>query len=743
MRRDTLRRSDEGVSLALAMIFLMISSLVVTAVLSYVSSQLSSVQRTSSRIGASYDADAALKVAANALKTSAQFASLCDAGTPLPVQAPNTSGATVKIYCSPGDTMYGSSFVTSGNALATALTLTSKKSSRSWEDGLVKTKNNVLWVSGGIAANSRILQSGGTGCAATPQPPTANCAEVFVDNGRVQASSCSPAAVSGGATWIYAKNGVSCSSATTVADGYKRLCANPPFSSTCPDLDPLLSWQPVPTCPSSPATKTVEFQPGYYDDAVALTSLTKNCGARLFWFRPGTYYFDFKNGDAPGLTGTSHVWDVSTDATVVAGTAPTAGDVTGAAGKGITLNAWTTAASATPPAVPGACVPPTYKQANGGATFVFGGDSRITMTKGFLEVCAPWGDGTQPPVALWGNPTSGDDEDDGDGDGDGEGDGDADTLQMTATPVSTGTPSFSPRTLTALATPDNSSSTVSISPGRNRSATVDLTVAGFAPVPAAPKGSLLTSAQVLVRHRATLTSSASATATMTLTPTATGTAITPALTVNPTTSFPSGLGETSIDVTSQLAAAFRTQGYTGLGIKYSATANGGSGSGTATFAVDSVRLRLTWSRPTLRSQTADLPDGNCIGRATSASASCDLVTTSGPSTRLYLQGMAYAPSATFDITLTNVSQQVFGWGLVARSASLGISPSADLDGPVVSVPTLNQRAFLTAYLCPVGSGTCDDSDPARIRGRAVATVATDPATGAVSVVVEGWQVPPY
>jgi len=76
------------------------------------------------------------------------------------------------------------------------------------------------------------------------------------------------------------------------------------------DLQGLPPLRSVPVC--DPAKELVKFEPGWYNDAKALSELMRDCdgidhdgdgkddGAD-FWFRPGLYYFDFRNttGDAP------------------------------------------------------------------------------------------------------------------------------------------------------------------------------------------------------------------------------------------------------------------------------------------------------------------------------------------------------------------------------------------------------------------------------------------------------------
>jgi len=71
------------------------------------------------------------------------------------------------------------------------------------------------------------------------------------------------------------------------------------------DLQGVPPLRSVPACPAG--KDIVKFEPGWYNDAKALSELMRDCkghdgkGAD-FWFRPGLYYFDFRNAagaDAP------------------------------------------------------------------------------------------------------------------------------------------------------------------------------------------------------------------------------------------------------------------------------------------------------------------------------------------------------------------------------------------------------------------------------------------------------------
>jgi len=77
------------------------------------------------------------------------------------------------------------------------------------------------------------------------------------------------------------------------------------------DLQGLPPLRSVPVC--DPAKELVKFEPGWYNDAKALSELMRDCdgidhdgdgkddGAD-FWFRPGLYYFDFRNTNSVSCT---------------------------------------------------------------------------------------------------------------------------------------------------------------------------------------------------------------------------------------------------------------------------------------------------------------------------------------------------------------------------------------------------------------------------------------------------------
>jgi hypothetical protein len=119
-------------------------------------------------------------------------------------------------------------------------------------------------------------------------------------------------------------------------------------------------------CPGGVMT----FEPGYYDDAKALSDLMDGngtCKNSVWWFKPGSYYFDFQNasGALPSMSGTDE-WLVKNGQLL-------AGTPVNAAGTPV-------AAPVKPISLPGACWNPIKSTAAVGVQFVFGGDSRMQVT---------------------------------------------------------------------------------------------------------------------------------------------------------------------------------------------------------------------------------------------------------------------------------------------------------------------------------------------------------------------------
>jgi hypothetical protein len=130
---------------------------------------------------------------------------------------------------------------------------------------------------------------------------------------------------------------------------------------------------------------------------------------------------------------------------------------------------------------------------------------------------------------------------------------------------------------------------------------------------------------------------------------------------------------------------------------------------------------------------------------------CPVIGTDTHEKEMYVQGTAYLPKAKIDLTLNNISGQVFRAGVVARAAVLNISASSTYTGPVIELPdnTLAPtpvELYFTAWQCPPAtacSATPSIAGHWRVRGRAKVKFEdpnTSPVAGDRRVFVLGWQV---
>jgi Tfp pilus assembly protein PilX len=447
--------------------------------------------------------------------------------------------------------------------------------------------------------------------------------------------------------------------------------------------------QNLPACTT--ANSVVKFLPGYYDDAVGLSAMmagNSSCKHSTWWFTPGTYYFDFHNSTNPLLGSGSDLWTVN-DGYLVAGT-----PVNSAGGI--------IAQPPVPAAIPGACDNPINDAHAVGVQFVFGGDSQLAVKAGQAEVCGTYS-ANKPPIAVYGL-TAGTETNS------------TNTLKAT-TVVSPG--NFTNATPASLSNVDANLATWVNTSNSNQSTTV--TLDGYGPPAAIPAGSVLRSAQLRVVHGNTAGSTMD-NLSVKITPTG-GTAYTATV-----PSYGDNVLHTDlIDVlqggTGTLAQQVYNGTFTGAQLAYTAAVKH-----KGTEQLDAVQLDLTYTPPALRAQNG------CVTTTPYGSGgSCAVVTTVNNAGGLfYVQGTTYTPAAVLDITLNNATEQVFRFGVIARSLWVKETGSFGYTGPVIEVPDdapgFVLSVFLSAYLCP-NSATCTPGSAPALTAR-VAIVDADPTTPA-------------
>jgi len=486
-----------------------------------------------------------------------------------------------------------------------------------------------------------------------------------------------------------------------------------------PNYPPAASTVPVrralPACTT--ANSVVTFEPGYYDDAHGLSAMMDGnspCRHSTWWFKPGTYYFDFHNSGAnanPLLnSGGGNVWTVD-DGYLVAGTP------VDAAGAVI-------ASPPVPATIPGSCNNPIRSAGAVGVQFIFGGDSQFAVKTGQVEICGTYS-ANKPPVAVYG-------------------------LKSGAETTTTSTLGMS-STNGVVATGDfaNADKIVDIdglyaswAKNSSNSQTGTVTVKGYAPPSAIPAGSILQSARLRVVHANTASS------------------VKDALTVqiDPTGGASIPVGVPSYDVggnpdtwhddwiaipqatTGELARLVYAGTFTGAQLKYSAAVKH-----AGEERVDAIQLELSYTAPALRAGSGCVVTGPYTGLGNAST--CALVSTvNNAGNRFYVQGTTYAPRAVLDVTLNNVAEQVFRFGVIARSLWIKETGSFSYAGPVIEVPDDSPgfvfSIYLSVYVCP-GAGSCAPSGQPVLSSK-VAYVDADPVTpvpGQRQVVVLSWSTP--
>ena len=437
-------------------------------------------------------------------------------------------------------------------------------------------------------------------------------------------------------------------------------------------------YRPVPAavaanCPG----KVMTFQPGYYDDAESLTTLMKGTGSNpckdsVWWFTPGTYYFDFHNSANP-LLGGSDVWTINNGQLV-------AGTPTNAAGTVL-------AKPASPATIPGACQNPIKSTSAVGVQFIFGGDSRLEFTgSADAEICASYHTG-RPPIALYGM----------------RGGADAPVPTATVKPSSVLNPPapvlFAGASVTAanLANPDSVSASWVKSSGGSQ--TGSFTLAGYAPAATIPAGSVLTSATLRVVYQNTAGANGDV-RTVVLTPAAGGAAVSSTLPSTSGAAARTALVDLYGGGSSALAAAVHSYGFSSASMAFSSKL---THAGTET--IDAIQLDLSYLPPAFRAQDVAIPGGNCLA-ASYPSGCAVLSTVTSYHGALYIQGTTYVPKAVIDLTLSSITSQVMRFGLVARALWIKETGSISYSGPVIEVPDNSPGfgpggtvVYLNVYLC--------------------------------------------
>lgn len=326
-----LRGEEQGATLILALAFIVVFSLVAVAVLSFAGAGLKAAKVYVGQGKRGYSADGATQLA---IKNFSQGNPCAD------YSAPPINGRQMIVHCDPLNTSPSATRATQPQDALRSL-------GRGAKDGInVSTRG--LRVQGSVFSHSNIT----TGASAS-----------MVVSGDVSAvGDCSSAVSQPQLPLTQAPYVHDCANDTPSAPADSIVGADPDYT---PPATAVPVRQTVPACPG-PGSWLVRLQPGYYDDARALTRLTGGeCPNVVVWLQPGTYYFDFT------FTGGPAVWTVD-DPTVSVVGGTQAGWDPGAPSRPTIPN-------------PGGC----DKTRPEGVQVMLGGGSQFQVDRGHAELCAP------------------------------------------------------------------------------------------------------------------------------------------------------------------------------------------------------------------------------------------------------------------------------------------------------------------------------------------------------------------
>ncbi|MBA2952734.1 hypothetical protein GON03_22170 [Nocardioides sp. MAH-18] len=465
---------------------------------------------------------------------------------------------------------------------------------------------------------------------------------------------------------IASKSYINVTNGALVTDGYVKAegaCTGAIVSSPAQACNQPGSV-PTPTAPDPPLTSvptyrdasayssSCVFQPGFYNNAKALSDAVNGCTTARF--SSGKYYFDFR--DEERGTG-QNTWNITT--TLIGG------EYVGTS-------------------IPGGCKNPILNDPIAGVQFVFGGTSRITVGDAArVELCGP-SNGGEPPVTVY-QEQSGSTEAAVTLPAASAATADQLTGNVAGDKWTTGTLTPATTPVTSVQAPIGAADASNVMwkvAGNNDDVGVNLR--NFAGLSTIPAGADITSATLQVKYvKASLKPLRVTVSTQT-----------PA---DVTISAPDGTGWGQADIAAQLRALL-------VGGAFDATkpllqlrmmdANKDD-----TLTIDAVRLAVTYVPPSLRTAQDDqiiyAPGGNFHGV-------------------FVVQGATFVPKGYVDLDpgSSGTALVAFRWGLVASGVNLKAQPSQQFGYPIVSMPVAGHGlgnkvtvVDLEVYVC-VGQSTC-------------------------------------
>lgn len=580
-------RAEDGVALPLALAFLTLFGLWIASLLTFADTAARTTVQLRSVAANSFEVDGAVEGAIARLRSNLEAGRAGQRDWTCATVTNTDATATATATCTGGGGVAGGGTDNPSNRPARALLSLATLPA---EPGIDHNAATALRTRGSIFSTNAIDN---------------HASPAMIVDGDVTANG----ACTGTITSVYPP--AHCSDSGTVA-------SDPVYLTT---ISPPPEVTPPATCPAW----LVQFTPGWYDDAPSLNSLTGgSCANKVFHFQPGTYYFDFANAG-------THAWTIN-DATA---------NVVGGEAKG-----WSTgdASKASPFPFPGGCKT-NADGATTGVQFVFGGDSRMSITAGSVELC-PAPSASAQQIAIYGLRTA-------------SSGGAVGPISLTPSSV-TGTVGTWTNQSNALGALDSLTSDVT------RNNTVSMTLGGYSAA-SIPSNATIVAATIRFAHRDEANVSS---VTLEVTP---GTG-------PPKCSVVAGTVSTALhtdtgDLTSCLSSVAKIDGMTAT------FESRRIGATTQIQHLDGVTLDVTYSLSTS-------PQSGCVTQQpyTGVGSACAMLTTGGPNTKLAVQGTVYAPLAALDITLSNVNYVVLSRGVISRVFRSAIATAGGYAGEVIRIP---------------------------------------------------------
>lgn len=700
---------DDGAVLILVLFIVTVIGLAGAALLTFSDTSIRTTVALRDQAGNAYNADGAAQVAIDNLSRGYGFTSpaLFQNANNTTCYGPNTTSGTLNLSgfypatsgngSTPGSASVNCSADPASGVNGTAVPITG-----------ANRPGQAIMTLGRITGEDGINVKALSGNAFSVKGTVRSNSNINVSSGTLQSSSAVTASGACSGT-IVSTPAKSCNTGSALVD--PNYPSEPALSSPA-NVVPAYQAVPADVSASCPGG-VVTFKPGYYDDAISLTALmTGNgaCGGSTWWFKPGTYYFDFHNntadtdvyrGSGTGGASSADQWGIKRGH-LVAGT-PADADGNAIASPGAS------------PTIPGSCQNPIKSTSAQGVQFIFGGDSQLALGGAAdAEICGTY-NATRPPIGVYGlRPglaatttvlT-------------GSGSGVDAALKMSAV-TSAGLFTNPTRVI------EQDSSLATWAKATDPSASSTITVSGYAPPSAIPAGSIVKSATVRVRHGNTAKYVAADALTVTFTPKGVaGSPAASAITLTPSRPNSTSLVIDSLVVqalgdTSAFAKYVHDNGFTGADMAYAATLTH-----IGTENLDAMQIDITYVTPAFRSEDIATIGSNCMNVVYPRNGSCAVLSTSALSSfsgAFYVQGTTYTPIAAVDLTLNNATQQVLRFGVISRSLWITETGSFSYTGAVIEVPddtsggTGMPVVFLTVFVCPATTTSSCSTDPGAIK----------------------------